>query len=109
MTSVGADSVHLPVPAIVRTMRGLPPTCSTVPPGPDPLPRSTTPDAAMESDPCSWNVPAASSTAPRMPPDGASFETASMAAWMAAVSSLPPDGLTVCCTATFGMATPPPP
>jgi hypothetical protein len=102
------DSCQFPLPAMTMAVRGEPPICSTVPPAPDPLPRRTTPEVEMVIAPSTRKVPAARRTAPRMPPEAGSLDTASMAAWMAGVSSLPPDGCTVCRTGTPGMATPPP-
>src|SRR5438046_8923698 len=72
----------------------------SVPPLPEPLPRTTIPLVLLLSVPETLNVPAASSTAPRNPfASGANAETALMADWIAEVSS-PPDGLTVCFAAT---------
>ncbi len=98
---------HAPVPEMEKASCGEPVRVITVPPVPDPLPRRTTPEVVMFSVCATENAPAARSTAPRSPPVSGSLETASMAPWMAAVSSAPL-GFTVIATGTSGIATPPP-
>src|SRR5260370_12599720 len=79
-----------------RNGLGLPVISSVDPSAPEPLPRSTTPLAVIVSVRLTLNVPSVSSTAPRTPlGSGAGPDTASMAAWMASLSSTP-ESLEVC-------------
>src|SRR2546429_4058693 len=92
---------------MLRNACGSPVRVTVVPPAADPDPRSTTPLAPMASGTDDENIPGPSTTAPRKPPDSDRFDTVSMAAWMAAVSS-PPEGFTATAIGTVGSATPPP-
>ncbi len=80
---------------------------TTVPLAPVPRPRRTTPLAAILIAVAIVYFPAFRSTAPRTPLASGRAETASMAAWIALVSS-PPEGATVLATGTVGRGTPPP-
>lgn len=97
-----------PLPVIEMNRNGVPLTLTTVPAGPEPLPRSTTPLSLMPSEPVTRHVPGRSRTAPRKPFTSGSAETRVRAARMAAVSS-PPEGPRVSATGTAGSGTPPPP
>ena len=79
----------------------------TVPSMPAPLPRRTTPLAAMVRVFVAVYLPALSRTAPRSPLCSGRCETALIAAWIASESSAP-DGPIVIATGTVGIATPPP-
>jgi hypothetical protein len=104
---LAASSVRVPAPWKIMNRWGVPPSWISVPPAPEPLPRMTTPLAAAVMVLLVWNLPGASSTAPRTPFTSGFCETWSMAARMAAVSSAP-EGDTVAATGTTGSGTPPP-
>src|SRR5256885_1440119 len=73
-----------PAPWTVRTVRGEPAAARMVPPGPEPLPRRTTPLVERARLPWSWKVPGARRTAPRSPASSGRAEAAARADWMAA-------------------------
>src|SRR5262245_5337002 len=70
-----------PAPRMLIARWGAPVMLITVPPAPEPLPRSTTPPVVIFREPLQLKVPGASNTAPRNPfASGFLVGTASMAA-----------------------------